>query len=460
MEVFEEARKELCFPPVKLRFVDGDRVRLNFHGRRRKPEVEAGRKLFLKHSRSGLKGLFQLSLARWIKHPYSLKVALLEEFWLRDFEKRRRIKELFDTIVCTLYLVRRGCYSVRDAVCESLNADRADEVVKAYLEAKTGLKFCGKDEGDVEKLMKIQFERCSNLSTLRQNLISFARIIEDLIEEEEEEAIELSINASSAIQEVAGEVGVKEFREISEYFGVGRGKGKEKLADVQWYLRRSARYSVKIEGKSRGGEFPGKLVDFSPENGLDYFSPVESLGKVLPGIAKMHEPEGFEGISTGVKNAVVVLDSSGSMKDPESCSSAVIGAFAIARKYIESGGKVGVVNFSWQTKCLKPSRGEEVYRAIAEYQGGGTELNVEEVYDYVSKFARGYDFILITDAGIDNLGEVSVLLERLKGLGCKNYVIWIASKAFKSQQSVLSKHARVITVEREEDIPKIVLSMG
>jgi len=83
---------------------------------------------------------------------------------------------------------------------------------------------------------------------------------------------------------------------------------------------------------------------------------------------------------------------------------------------MESGGKVGVVNFSWKTKCLKPSRSGDVFKALAEYQGGGTELKADIVVDYVRKEAGSCDVILITDAGIDNLGEVKNMLEK----NCQN----------------------------------------
>jgi len=465
MNVFEEARRELYFPPVRFRLADGERIWLNFAGRYRKPEVAAGRGIFLKFSNSALKGLFQLSLARWMKHPYSLKVALLEEFWLKNYEKRKRIAELFDTIVCALYLIERGCYAVRPAIVEAMCSDKANTAVKAYLSRKTGLNFGGKlDDEDVRKAVeameKISFERCSNLEVLKQNLQSFAEVIDRLIESNKEEMLEFNISAvDKAIQEVAGEVGVKEFREISEYFGVGKGVGDERTADIRWYMQRSARYSVRVEGSVSAGNYPGRLVDFSPDEGVEAFSPVESLGKVFPGIAKMHRPEGFEGKGNESRNAVIILDSSGSMKNPESGSCAIIGAFAIARKYMETGGRVGVVNFSWKTKCLKPSRSEDVFKALAEYQGGGTELKADVVVDYVRSEAEGYDVILITDAGIDNLGEVKDMLRKLKEIGCRNYVIWISSEVFRKQKDELSKHAKVIPVSDERDIPKIAITI-
>ncbi len=465
MDIFEEARRELYFPPVRLRLVDGDRIRLNFAGKRRKPEIEAGRGVFLRYSRGALKGLFQLSLARWIKHPYSLKVAMLEEFWLREFEKRRRIRELFDTIVCTLYLVRRGCYSVVSAV-SCMSSDKADRAVRLYLSRKTGLDF-GALVGEAEEveraateMEKIPFEVCTNLSVLRNNLLRFAEIVNELIEGAEEETLEFSISgAELVLGELAGEVGVKEFREVSDYFGCGRGKGDEREADVRWYMKRSSRYSVRLESRISGGNYPGRLVDFSPDEGMDYYSPVESMGKVIPGIAKMHKLEGFEGSGSERRNAVIVLDSSGSMKSPENGSEAIIGAFAIARKYLDTGGKVGVINFSWKTEFLEPCRGEDVFRALVRYQGGGTEIDTEAVVEYVRRYAKGYDIVMITDAGIENLSEVEEMLEKLKEMGCKSYVIWLTSRAFEERGKRLSKHAIVYEVEREEDIPGIVLGI-
>ncbi|RUM35082.1 MAG: hypothetical protein DSY33_00405 [Archaeoglobus sp.] len=465
MDVFDEARRELYFPPVRFRLIDGDGIKLNFAGRFRKPEVAVGRSVFLRFSKLALKGLFQLSLARWIKHPYSLKVALLEEFWLKDYEKKKRIIELFDTIICSLYLTWRGCSSIKQAIIETMNRDKADLAVRSYLTRRTGINF-GDLSGEfkeveeaVEAMESIQFDRCSNIDVLRQSILSFAETVNKLIESKEE-VFDFNIGSmDKAIQEVAGEVGVREFREISEYFGIGKGAGDPMYADIQWYIHRSAKYSIRVENPVTSGDYPGRLVDFSPDEGIDRYSPVESLGKVLPGIAKMHKPEGFEGLGSKSRNVVIILDSSGSMKNPESGSCAIIGAFAIARKYIETGGKVGVINFSWKTKCLKPSRNSDVFRALAEYQGGGTELKADAVVDYVSSEARGYDVVLITDAGINNIGEVRSMLEKLERFGCRNYVIWIASKSFEKQIDELSKHAKIIQVNSESDVPRIVLSM-
>ncbi len=473
IDVFEEARRELYFPPVKLRLVDGNRIRLNFAGKRRKPEIEAGREVFFNYPRDALKGLFQLSLARWMKHPYSLKVAMLEEFWLKDYDKRKRIRELYDTIVCSIYLIKRGCMSVFSALY-CMNGDDADRAVRLYLgrrfissAERNGKRDSGGNERDenervieaARKMESIEFEVCTNLSILRSNLIRFAEIIEDLIEGVEEETLEFNLSAEG-IEELAGEVGLDEFRELSDYFGCGRGKGDERLADIRWYMRRSSKYSIRIEGRAEGGSYPGRLADFSPDDGIDYYSPVESMGKVIPGIAKRYIPEGFEGCSEERKNAVIILDSSGSMKSPESGSEALIGAFAIARKYLGTGGKVGVVNFSWKTELLEPCRGERVFRALARYQGGGTEIDASAVVKYVKEFARGYDIIMITDAGIENVEEVENMLKELKSIGCRNYIIWLSSNAFLEKRERLARHATVYEVGREEDIPKIVLGFG
>ncbi len=447
MEVFEEARKELYFPPIRLKLEDGSKIRLNFAGKYRKPEVVAGRKVFLNHSRVALKGLFKLALARWIKHPYSLKMSILEEYWLKDYDKRNRIRELFDTVVCSIYLLKKGHREVLRAL-EEVCSDEADEAILKFLKTK----FLGLRADDLTRsLLEIDFE---SQKAVKTSIKKFAEVISPLIKSKEEEVFELNISSiNKALSEVAGEVGIKEFREISEYFGIGKGIGESKLADINWYIKRSARYSIKITDRVSSGDYPFQIVDFSPDDGIDYYSPIESLGKVLPGLAKMYALEGFEGHSSKKRNAVIIIDSSGSMKRPESGSHAIIGAFAIAKSYMDGGGKVGVINFSGKTELLKPSRGIAVYKAIAEYQGGGTELNTKKVIEYVKSFAMGYDIILITDAGIDNLSEVEEMLRELRELGCNNYVIWIKS-GFKDYKK-LSLYAKLFEVEREEDIPKI-----
>jgi len=464
-KVFEEARKDLYYPPIGLKINESEECRLEFG---RKHSVVVGRRLAKRLDEKGLLGAFHHALNHWARHPYDLKTVILESFWLRDYKNGEAIRELFDDVVVNLDLViNRGLDAIAETYQELPVKSEGEALIRAYLSRITGLSF-GRVKLDerleerLESMLKIDFLDRRNL---KLNIQKFAELVYDLeisvqfgnpgIGDFPEEEIE------RAMAEIAREVDIKEYEEIMKFLGISREEGKPRGADVDWYMHRASRYVVYIESSEKTGSlYPKELVDFGLDDPIDFYSPVESYGKVIPGIAKMYRAEEFEGQSSEARNAVIIIDSSGSMKDPRKCSYAVLGAFAIARSYMDVGGKVGVINFSGKSIEQAPCRGKEVYEALAVYQGGGTRLDVGKLKQYIERYAcKDYDFILITDAGIENIEEVVRYLSHLKNLT----VIWITDYAgdvedFKMRSRKLEDIAgNFFSVKDERDIPKIVI---
>ncbi|AEA47856.1 VWA domain-containing protein [Archaeoglobus veneficus] len=464
-DVFEKARKDMLYPPIGLTITDGDVCKLEFS---RKHRLVIGRDFARKFSEKGLLGAFHHALNHWAKHPYDLKTIILESFWLRNYENGNEIRELFDDVVANLDLVvNRGLDAIAETYRELPVEGEADALLRAYFSEITGLDF-GKFElsDELERrlsvLLKIDF---LDRRKLKSNIQLFAELFSDLdislpfenpsLDDFSKQEIE------RALAEIAKDVDLEEFEEISKFLGISGGEGKQRRADVEWYRHKASRYVVYIESSARTGSlYPNELVDFSLDDAIDFYSPIESYGKIIPGIAKKYEAEEFEGQSSEARNAVIIIDSSGSMKNPQKCSYAVLGAFAIARSYMDMGGKVGVINFSGRSIEVPPSRGNDVYEALAVYQGGGTRLDVEKLKSYVEKYdCAECDFILITDAGIENIEEAVAYLSSLRSLT----VIWIREYAkdvedFRKRSGRLKGiAANFIEVEDERDIPKIVI---
>ena len=194
---------------------------------------------------------------------------------------------------------------------------------------------------------------------------------------------------------------------------------------------------------------------------------VESYGKVLPSLAKKHEWSEFERYGEiSVPDAVIIIDSSGSMPNPgEVVSYAVLGGFSLARNYLDLGARVGVINFSNLNLELGPTRNRQrVYEMLKIYQGHGTTLHIDDLDQYIrSMNAAGRDYILITDAGIENMGEVVDYFLEVKG---RLTIIWLKSESefeeqFKENYQLFRKRlpgsVTFAEVAREQDIPRIAV---
>jgi len=463
-KVFEKVRKKLYYPPVE-EFEVSEKSRFEF-GRRLKLVIDKGEvKMF---SRKALEGLFALNLNHWAKHPYDLKTILLEEYWLRDFEKRSEIRDIFDDLVSALDLIfNRGVEEVIDYYHQAPIRGKHDVLIRAYLQRVSGEKLIGSVNEEIERrvdeLMKIDFLDLRKMR-LRINLIRFGKVIEDLIEGFQPQ---ISVEDFSekdlkeALKEAAWELDEREFEDLCKFIGKKTETTIKKPRKV-WYMEKARSYSIYIQSRSKTGSlYPSEIKEFEFDDKIEAFNPVESYGKLIPGIAKKYVYEDFEGMVGGVSDAVIVMDSSGSMTDPgRGVSYAVLGAFVIARNYLENGARVGVVNFSNENLSLLPTRGDAVFDYLILYQGGGTHLDVDELGRYLDRLRTQPDLIMITDGGIENIDEVSEFISKLKSMT----LIWIKKhvkglKEFSERVERLKamKGVEVFDVEDEKDIPLIAV---
>ncbi len=479
-EIFKKARRDLFYPPIGFELADVPSSYMDFSSRKYK--VVVSRLQVEALSNKALLGLFHHELNHWIRHPYDVKTIILELHWIKDRKNREIIRNLFDDIVVNLDLVvNRGLIDITDVFKEFKPKTRIDNLIRALLTELTGIDFGDfKLDNDLEKrlekLIEIDFLNTSRV-VLKKNIRRFAELVEDIAEypypfttfgigDFPESEIK------RALRDLAEELDRDEYSEIVKEFldyvkgmpNISNGFAREfEDPDVEWYKIRARRYTIYIRcTKKTGSLYPSEIRDFELEDGIDSYNPIESYGKVIPGIAKRYEFEDFEGFVRDLPNAVIVIDSSGSMRNPDKeISYAVLGAFAIARTYLENGARVGVVNFSNRNIELLPTRGDVVYKTIKTYQGGGTELDVQSLKRYVKRVGKA-DYIFITDAGFQNLDDV---IEFFKNFKQKVTFIWIKTDVkeldeFKQnfEKLKLLKNLDVIEVEREEDIPRIAIN--
>jgi hypothetical protein len=462
-ETFERARRKLYYPPIeRFEVVDG---MSEFHfGRRTKLII--GREDLVANKKA-LEGFFALNLNHWARHPYDLKTVLLEEFWLKDFEKRSEIRDLFDDFVSALDLIfNRGIEEVIDYYRHAPTRGKQDVLMRAYLQRVSGeriVKASEEIESRVDELMKIDFLDLRRIR-LRMNIVRFAKVVDDLIEGFEPKIKVDKIaedDLRQAMREAAWELDDKEYEAFCMFIGKKTDTEMKKPRKL-WYMERARKYSIYIQPLAKTGSiYPSEIKEFEFDDGIESYNPVESYGKLIPGIAKKFVYEDFEGISGGMADAVIVMDSSGSMTDPEKeVSYAVLGAFVIARNYLENGARVGVVNFSNRNISLPPTRSEIVFDHLILYQGGGTHLDVHELGEYLKRIGTQVDLIMITDGGIENIEEVEDFISRLRSLT----LIWIKRyvnglKEFRERIDRLKRirSVDVFDVENEADIPSMAV---
>lgn len=255
------------------------------------------------------------------------------------------------------------------------------------------------------------------------------------------------------------------FEEIGEEAGDQLNQ-KMDQAIATYYDSLARQYNLKIEGTvaNRVGTAPNGQKDWELGDRSDMIDPEASLGKIgMPGVTKTREMEGYEmhgGQTEGKPDATIILDSSGSMVDPgKETSHATLGALCAANSYLGNGSEVAAVNFSNETKITEFTKDQtEIQEALIDYQGGGTNLDVEAVRELERQKTEDTHSILITDAGIENFDDTVEYLENSNG---RNTVLWIDNKYDEppeeySKLQEVSKTS-VYHIEDESDIPSVVL---
>lgn len=500
--IFKQARKDLYYPPiVKVEPAQVETIQITFSAPKYKLLVP--KRVIEEFSHKALLGIFHHELNHWAKHPYDVKTIILEHYWLGEIPGKDDIRNLYDDVIVNLDLIiNRGLGQVAQAYRELPATTKIDRVLRAFYYRVTGIDFgCPRVEGKLEqritRLRAIDFLDLSKVR-LKSNIRRFAKIIDDLLDERMElPFIFFSVadfgaeNITRAMKAIAGEVVPQEYQRIaaevledlenfaggppeSQPGSTGISPGKKVLAqdlekpDIGWYSSRASRYSISIEPLiKKGSLYPDQITDFELDDSIDTFNPIESYGKILPSLAKKHELAEFERYGEiSVPDAVIIIDSSGSMPNPEEVVSyAVLGAFSIARNYLDIGARVGVINFSNVNLELGLTRNRQrVYEMLKLYQGHGTTLHIDDLHEYVSSIRGGAkDYILITDAGIDNIRKVVDYFSEIK---VRLTIIWLRGETefedkFKENYQLfkdkLSSSVTFVEIAHERDIPRIAV---
>lgn len=487
IRLFKKARKDLLYPPIhKIEFADIDLSEIDFS---QKYKILISKNAVKKLSYNALLGVFHHELNHWAKHPYDAKTIILEEHYLGSIPNRTEIRNLYDDIVVNLDLIiNKELFEIAVSFQEIPPVGSTDKVLRAFYKKITGLNFGNFElepelKEKVNSLFKIDFLNTSK-QALKQNIRTFAHILKDIIIKETSTPFSTfslkklpSQEIKKALKNLSKELEFYDYRQIvdmvSKEISSGISPGdisliqELKKPDIRWYESKAIDYTIYIESIFEDGSlYPFEIKDFRVEDNIDFYMPVESYAKLIPGIAKKYTLDGFEGCGDLIpSDAIIIIDSSGSMAHPDiKLSYAVLSAFCIARNYIENGSKVGVINFSDRNINLIPTNNKQkIYETLKIYQGGGTTFHIEDFKDYIKMAGLNekgeIDYIIITDAGIHNLEALIDHFSKIRG---RITILWInTDESFKERYHILKnalpKSVTFIEVKDTKDLPKIAV---
>jgi len=249
--------------------------------------------------------------------------------------------------------------------------------------------------------------------------------------------------------------------------GMGRGRGGAIDADILFYMKLAESYSIplrKVPLEKKGYLHPHSHSPWevgSPFQDMDIWT---SFGKIMPGITqiwKKREGKG-RGKIEGTPDCLIAIDSSGSMINPrKNLSYAVLGAACAANAYLRNDSKVGIYNFSDAPMGGKDilnftDHREDIYRVLCKYFGGGTALDLEDLFPLIHG-RKHLDLFIITDMKITNLESLIGFFGQIQN---RITAVHIGENpyAVRFQRAVeKKKNISIFTVKRKEDIPHIVL---
>ena len=233
-----------------------------------------------------------------------------------------------------------------------------------------------------------------------------------------------------------------------------------------WYEFLAQQYRIAIEkrpSEETGRVYYVNLTEWHPGDGTQHIAPLATFGPIgFPHITKrwLHSGPESHYSDRQVPDLIIVIDSSGSMPNADSQKSfAVLGGFVAANSYLDYGNKVAVVNFSSNDLVLDFTTDRTpIYKYLAAFQGGGTQLNPETIDKLLEKSRGEVDLLLITDMGLSSFEET--LQKFAKHAQAHRVFVMLINADLETEKEARAKlpeSVEFFRIEKDEDIPNIVL---
>jgi hypothetical protein len=268
----------------------------------------------------------------------------------------------------------------------------------------------------------------------------------------------------SALRDLAREMGMKDFRSLTE----GLGLGDYRYADLIFYRSRSERCRVHLPRVLvKSGElYPSTPAVWEACDDVISLDVQYSLGRhgiIIPGETThkwaFEESVGFK-LKHDNPDLLIALDSSGSMKNPSrGLSLAVLSAMAAKSSALARGSKVAVINFSSSYKVVDYTSDEDkLDHALTFYYGEGTEFPAGEVLRLVGSSQKKQHILMITDAELSDFKSALVDLKRAVKEYPATGSVFLIDNAAKSYKAAFERIGfSFFAVDKEDDLLDLVI---
>ena len=443
-----------------------------------------------------LEGLLDHAVSHYIYCPWSfathLKLFAEAKTVLKDKEMARRAADCFIDVVADTACVSQRESALPKIYCH-LRRGILDEAIHALYQKIWGIDLGVQGHEELcNMLSRIPYwDRSRWMESIRR----FVKLIQPLLDREKDDGC---LNTTPhmgghGIQQYSSQeikAGLRQlafdaasptdFAEIVHDFedeilqaiqiaglGLGPPATQSRKIEVLYYLKLAENYLLPIRKapmEKSGSPYPHHHISW--EVGLPYqdIDPWASPGKLMPGITqtwKRHEGEVL-GKKDGIPDCMVLIDSSGSMKNSRhDLSYAVLGAACACDSYLRNDARVAVYNFGDASAAagrhiLAYSRNRtEIFDTLCRYFGGGTKFRVADI-ESLQKDPMP-DIFLISDMQITNL---EILIRYFNKCQNRVTVVHIGNNehvnTFRSAMD-LRNNVGIYAVEQKADIPRIVL---
>ncbi|MFO8020680.1 MAG: vWA domain-containing protein [Promethearchaeia archaeon] len=169
-----------------------------------------------------------------------------------------------------------------------------------------------------------------------------------------------------------------------------------------------------------------------------------------------------------IPDLLIVLDSSGSMgwnidartdQGKGNYHTALVSSFAALHYAAKKGANFSVINFSGSAlTCPWTSDYRKAEKTLLKYQGSGTHLPTEKIFQQCKKAERNTLVFIITDFGIYNWGKSKKLLSQLANLGHKIVGFFIGARSIpqKKFKDLLEK-VTFYPIRSQKDLINLVI---
>ncbi len=417
-----------------------------------------------------------------IPHSQGKALVLINEAYkvLKDIDKAKTAENLFDDIIVNTFIAKK----------EEKKQRRLVKAYRSMLEYKSRTQPKGIEklfdvymrvyeilwdlpqplmahnaafEQDARSIAHLLQNQMFNYNTWNAKVANFSRIINKYFEEDHNKKKTLSSRIKltrQAVREAAREMPFRELKQLAGLLNLGASQ--EIVRDI--YEGLADQYKIVFPRvKTISGEeepfTPKTWTTEDPIERLDIYGTISKSGIFVPEITTQqwsYEKGTSFSVETGYPDLLIVLDTSGSMQNPnEDISYAHLSALVACNSALSLGSRVAVINFSTNVEKTSYTRDREVlYHPIFLYQKQCTEIPGTDILETTVSNANAQHILIITDAGIGNLATQKPLLAGALKKAGSGTLFLIGENESSNAEEFRSLGYKVVPMNSEADLLK------